>query len=273
MAVECALPDAALDLYFNLGPFGRRIFSGSAGRQPAHRAAWVVGPRAHNLLIEKETRDCDMVGVRLRPGVASRLLGVSARELHGQMVDLENFWGSSVETLRARLAEAVEAAERFRIVNEAIAQRVGHACGRDFERTQAMCAALVQPQTTIASVSVQFGLSHRAMIRHFEESSGLKPRMFRRIQRLRRTLRTIRCAGVPAWARIAVECGFYDQAHLINEFRELTGFTPADYATRRSNAGDGFMPFLLASARSAWSRTSNTGAAAQVQIAGLDHPR
>jgi AraC-like DNA-binding protein len=192
-----------------------------------------------------------MVGVRLRAGVAGRLLGVPASELYGQMVDLDHFWGRSVETMRARLAEAAVPAERFRIVNEAITQRLAQVCDNGLERTQAMCVALAQPQTTIGSVAVQFGLSHRGMIRHFEESIGLKPRTFQRIQRLRRTLRAIRCAGVPTWARIAIECGFYDQAHLINEFRRLTGFTPADYAARRSNAGDGFMPFLLDSARSA----------------------
>ena len=192
-----------------------------------------------------------MVAVRLRPGMARRLLGVPARELHGQMVDLDNFWGSSVAALRERLAEAAGPAERFRILNEAIAQRVGQACDRDFERTRELSLSLVQPRMRIGSAAAQIGLSHRAMIRFFDENIGLKPRMFQRIQRLRRTLRAIRCGGIPAWARIAVECGFYDQPHLINEFRQLTGFTPADYAARRSNAGDGFMPFLPASARPA----------------------
>jgi hypothetical protein len=45
MAVESALPDASVELYFNLGPFGRHLRGSASGLGLVHRAAWVVGPR------------------------------------------------------------------------------------------------------------------------------------------------------------------------------------------------------------------------------------
>lgn len=36
------------------------------------------------------------------------------------------------------------------------------------------------------------------------------------------------------WARIAVDCGYFDQSHLIRDFLEFSGLTPADYLRRQS---------------------------------------
>jgi AraC-like DNA-binding protein len=33
----------------------------------------------------------------------------------------------------------------------------------------------------------------------------------------------------PDWARIAVDAGYYDQSHLINDFRRVTGRTPVTF--------------------------------------------
>src|SRR5688500_1763338 len=108
-AVEAALPDTAAEIYFNLGPTGRRVWvdaPSSAASSSCRRGAWVVGPRADTVLIEKETRDCDVVVIRLRPGVAAQVLGAPSSELCGRLVDLTDVWASAVvEEIRERIAE------------------------------------------------------------------------------------------------------------------------------------------------------------------------
>lgn len=58
--------------------------------------------------------------------------------------------------------------------------------------------------------------------------------MFARVVRLQRSTHSIRRArsqgSLASWARLAVDCGYADQAHLIREFRTLTGVTPTVYA-------------------------------------------
>jgi AraC-like DNA-binding protein len=248
-AVEAALPDGSAELYFNLGPAGRHVVEAPSlqapARQPPHRAAWVVGPRAAALLVAKETADCDIVGVRLRAGAVARVLGVPAGELAGRLVDLDCLWGSAVGEIRERLAAAGSPAERVRVVERAVLRR----CARvaeddDGARARALCAALAAPGASVADVGAAFGVSAHRLIRLFDHHVGLKPKTYQRIRRLRRVMAAAGATPRPAWAALAARLGYHDQAHMIHDFRTLTGLTPREYAARRTSVGVGFVPHV-----------------------------
>jgi methylphosphotriester-DNA--protein-cysteine methyltransferase len=250
-AVEAALPDAAAEIYFNLGPTGRRVWvdtPSSAASPACRRGAWVVGPRADTLLVEKETRDCDVVVVRLRPGVASQVLGAPTSELSGRLVDLTDLWGPVVEQIREQVAETTDAQARLTIVEQAIAARVVRAgAATTVARVDAVCSAVVdQPDGTIAGVAARLGLTHRQVIRFFDDHVGLTPKLFQRVQRFRWVLEAIGRAERPAWARIAARAGYHDQAHFIHDFRRLAGMRPTAYAALRLRVGNGSVPHRLA---------------------------
>jgi transcriptional regulator GlxA family with amidase domain len=74
------------------------------------------------------------------------------------------------------------------------------------------------------------GLSPRQLRRVCLEQTGLTPKFLARVTRFRHALAEAhRYPG--AFAGFAVDCGYYDQAHLINEFRELYGRTPTELST------------------------------------------
>jgi AraC-like DNA-binding protein len=248
MAAEAALPDASVELYFNLGPTGRHI----SGRRPRaalpHRSAWVVGPRTKPLFIEKETRDCDIVAIRLVPWVAHRVLGVPAAELRESMVDLDEFWGSFVQETRERLDATAEPRARLSIVERAVAHQVSRGEASDESAlVRRLChAAETDPSLTVSALATRFGLTHRRVIDLFDRSVGLKPKVFCRVRRLRRVFQLSDAKPRLSWTTIAHRCGYYDQAHLINDFRQLTGVLPSEYVSTKSSVGHGFIPHWLA---------------------------
>jgi AraC-like DNA-binding protein len=75
-------------------------------------------------------------------------------------------------------------------------------------------------------VSRRVGLSRRTFIRRFTDEVGLTPKLFWRIQRFQEALRLVRTGRRPAWADVALDCGYYDQAHFIRDFRAFSGLTP-----------------------------------------------
>ena len=250
-SVERALPDGSAELYFNLGPAGRHVVEAPSTRpptrQPPPRAAWVVGPRDAPLLVAKETVDCDIVGVRLRAGAVARLLGVPAGELAGRLVDLDCLWGSAVGEIRERLAAAGSVEERVRVVERAVLRRCAPVAVDDAgARARALCAALAAPGASVADVGAAFGISAHRLIRLFDHQVGLKPKTYQRIRRLRHLMAVAGATPRPAWAELAATLGYHDQAHMIHDFRRLTGLTPGEYAARRTSVGVGFVPHVRA---------------------------
>src|SRR5829696_5636068 len=141
MAVESALPDASVELYFNLGPFGRHVRGSTSGLVLVHRAAWVVGPRDEPLHVVKETRDCDIVAIRLHPWMAECVLGAPASDLRGSMVDLDEFWGSDVDSVRNELHRSGDPVTRLAIVERAVAARARRGMTDDVRAAEQLCRA------------------------------------------------------------------------------------------------------------------------------------
>jgi len=54
----------------------------------------------------------------------------------------------------------------------------------------------------------------------------MSPKEFARLARFRHALRAAREDSRLSWATIAAATGYYDQAHLIEEFRTIAGVTP-----------------------------------------------
>ena len=247
-AVESALPDGGVEIYFNLGPAGRHLGDRQHSTPRTPRAAWVLGPRDHRLLIEKEIRDSDVIGIRLQPGTALSVLGVPASELRAGMVDLDVFWRREVDDVRDRLATAADPNARLAIVESAVAQRLAHTrVSSDVSAARALCDMMgASVDESIKAIATRAGLSHRRLIALFDEMVGLKPKAFQRVQRLRQVLQLVAVSPRPSWTVIAHRSGYFDQAHLINDFRALTGVSPTEYARDKSSVGEGFVPYRLA---------------------------
>jgi AraC-like DNA-binding protein len=87
--------------------------------------------------------------------------------------------------------------------------------------------------SSTSAVARELGLSQRHFIHLFARQVGLTPKLLCRVLRFQyaRILaqsqsREQRATG---WAQIAMTCGYYDQAHLIRDFQDLSGLTPSQY--------------------------------------------
>jgi AraC-like DNA-binding protein len=78
-------------------------------------------------------------------------------------------------------------------------------------------------------------VSERQMRRTINATTGLSAKRAQRILRMTRAIVAADRVTRPDWAMIALESGFYDQPHMIDEVRDLTGATPsALHAERRA---------------------------------------
>lgn len=83
---------------------------------------------------------------------------------------------------------------------------------------------------SIGKLAIEFGLSHDALVDRFRRATGTTPKRHARIVRFHRLIDEVHAGGGrPDWAALAVTAGYYDQPHVIREFRGFSGWTPAEY--------------------------------------------
>ena len=171
-----------------------------------------------------------VIGVHFRPGGAAAFLGGALPALHNQTVTLEDLWGSSAGELRERLLAAQQVAQRFRILEDALLARMSRR-PPDAMVAQALRSLSQDPSAArIGAVQRAAGCSASVFIRRFEAAVGMTPKRHARVLRFNALLSRLARPGPRDWAQLAAEGGYFDQSHLIQEFRRLAGLTPAAYA-------------------------------------------
>lgn len=84
----------------------------------------------------------------------------------------------------------------------------------------------------VAQLSAELALPRRRLVQLFQDDFGLSPKRVAQLIRLDRALSLSTDPANSAWTSIAFDCGYYDQSHMINDFRDRLGITPDALRTR-----------------------------------------
>jgi AraC-like DNA-binding protein len=233
------LPHAEGVLIFNLGePIGIIGGDGGAIRLRAGEA-FVAGAHLRPALSGSDGTQAG-IHVFLPLATLRRLLGVPMHQLMDRVVPLDALLGAAARELGARLCEAPDAGARIALLDETLARRLAdaHALGR--ADLHALHLLRTRPDMGIAGIARAAGWSRKHLADRMEDTLGVGPRCFRRLLRFQNLLALIgQDTKTPSWAALALEAGYCDQPHLIREFREFSGLTPAAYLARALPAGGG----------------------------------
>jgi len=90
-----------------------------------------------------------------------------------------------------------------------------------------------------AALSKSYGLSERYIQQLFLDMVGISPSAFFSVYRFNKSLRLV-LSSTQQLTAIAYDCGYFDQAHFIREFRKFTGITPFDARASLSAGGEEF---------------------------------
>ncbi len=196
-----------------------------SGRENACDSA-VVGAKT-NRHVNLYMRDrVDAFTIAFQPGGFEALFGVPSRELTNQDFDARDVLGSDIAALRNRLGEQADIGARARIADEFLCARLP-----DFEQECSVIrsARLIQRclgSAQIAELADRAGLGIRQFERRFAQEIGISPKFYARIIRFESALRLKSMAPDVRWTEIAYTLGYFDQMHMIHDFKRLSGATP-----------------------------------------------
>ncbi len=149
-------------------------------------------------------------------------------------MDLSCIFGTAACDLREQLQAARTNDERVRVLERFLR---AHACWEHAPHP-AVRFALTSFQDgnerrSISEVTTQLGMSPKCFISLFEEAVGLTPKVFCRVQRFQEVLQRITREQPVRWTDLALDAGYFDQAHFIHDFQAFAGLTPSAYLVQR----------------------------------------
>ena len=230
---ERVLPSGCLQLIFNLDKEFTPVLSGP-GRDRVDKVSGCLVSGVHSEYVVIDTTTLtEMIGIHFRPGGAASFLRMPLHRLTDVDVPLESVWRGSRE-LWDRLREPSTPQQKFRLLEQSLRGRADGCTHRSSAVASALDAIESDPTQDVHSLVRASGCSTKRFLQLFRDEVGLTPKLYCRIRRFQRSLRLAAASMSMSWAELAAECGYFDQAHFVRDFKSFSGINPTSYINSRA---------------------------------------
>jgi AraC-like DNA-binding protein len=227
--LERVLPSGSAQLIVNLAEDQTRLYQGS-NLTPQVLPGTILSGIATRYQIIDSDEQAHVAGVVFNPGGTSAFTRLPASELTNADVPVADLWNGS-NRLREQLLAAASPGEALSQLEnwlfEMWLQRTGHPAVRFALEAFHSSPAIAR----IRDVTDMISLSPKRFIQKFEMEVGLTPKRYCRLRRFQSAISKAHRMTQIEWTQLALDCGYFDQAHFIHEFREFAGVTPGEYAS------------------------------------------
>lgn len=170
-------------------------------------------------------------GVKFRPGAFYPFVKSPVSRLTDRTVGLRGVFGAEGQALEEAILSRETEGEMIELMEAFIRDRLPEldenvaAINRIVE-----CIAADREITRVEDVAGKFNLSKRTLQRIFNRYVGVNPKWVIRRYRLHEAAERIAEGETMDWPNMALELGYFDQAHFIKDFKTIVGMSPAEYA-------------------------------------------
>lgn len=219
---EKILPDGCVELILNFGARFLQHVDDTTRLQPQ---TFVAGQLTRPLLIAP-TGPVQLIGIRFHPGGTTPFFRLPMYQITDQIVELGAFERELESSLLAGTEDVALMSDKVSALERVLTQLLlKHT--RDMKVLQT-AARIVESggMIPIDTLALDAGISSRQLERKFLGEIGVGPKLLSRILRFQQVFRAVD-ANETCWPVVALDCGYYDQAHLIRDFRQFAQQTPA----------------------------------------------
>jgi AraC-like DNA-binding protein len=225
---QIVLPDGCIDILFDFGEHGHVIDPGGTrtGAQRNPSASMIVGTMTRPLTVPVTNRE-HLVAVRFKPGKAHAILRLSAGEITDHLVSLADLWGSAARSVESELHDTGEPARQAACLERKLIQALGSNDRSDKSLDPIVSFVIGHSGTvSVEALASHAGLTRQQLARKFDRYVGLSPKTFCRVIRFKNLLTRARRSREIDWTALALDLGYFDQSHMISDFKEFSGLAP-----------------------------------------------
>ena len=232
------LPDGNTEIIIDLTERPQSIYDNETLQEiQMCRYGWVSGIRTQPITIPSGTGS-RMLVVAFKRGKALPFYPFPMSELTDTVVEADLVFGRRFHDLREQLLAARSTEQMFQLVEQFLLHQAGGAIEEDISTqcvAYAVASIIHRPSLQcLRLLSDEIGYSQKHFIHLFRQQVGVSPKQYLRIMRFQKAICAIEKNKFIPWSQIALESGYYDQAHFIQDFKYFSGFTPGEYIKRKT---------------------------------------
>lgn len=220
-----------MELVVNLAaPYVRILGDGTSVLQPREI---LVGQMDSHVRIAPTGRS-RLVGIRFHPGGAYPFFRFPLFEITNRILDLAEVAPSLASNLKDRLPGCDSLEDKRRALEEIFIARLPAEPQPSAVEAAVFLALRTDGRISVDDLASATGVGSRQLERSFKAKVGLPPKLLCRILRFQSVFRSAARQDARAWAEVALECGYFDQAHFIKEFKSFSGESPVAFFRREN---------------------------------------
>jgi AraC-like DNA-binding protein len=234
-SIDRFLPDGNTEIIIDFDDAPKYIYDNDTltEKQACYRV-WASGVRTEFISIPAGKYSAMFI-ISFKKGMAYPFFPFPMNEISERVVDADLLWGNSFTLLREQLKGIQDVSLRFKtvegfLIKEFQSNFVVNPCVE-----YALAEIIRRPdQVSVGLMNKNIGYSQKHLIEMFKRQVGITPKAYLKIIRFQKAINEIEQRKDVDWTQISQDCGFYDQAHFINDFKFFSGFTPEDYMKRKN---------------------------------------
>lgn len=224
---QTIVPDGCIEMIFHYRDvYKQYIENGKSIIQPR---CFVIGQLTRPLVI-KPTGETGIFSVRFHPNGFLPFATVPIKETENTAVSMEKLFGKDGLEIEKEILNANSTFDRIKLIETFLFNRL-----TDTETIDLIVKSTVETiltangQLSVNELSEQLNINRRQLVRKFSSAIGLSPKQLSKTIRLQATLKMLLNKKFTSLTALAYENEYYDQAHFIRDFKELTGYTPKEF--------------------------------------------
>ena len=187
------------------------------------------------------TGTVDMIAVIFQPHGFRSVFNIPTCELYENLTPLDMIGVKSLSELQDKIGNTKDNDLCIKFIDDFFLKQLSITKEYNFNRMDAVISVInTLPIIKFTSLAETACLGYKQFKRIFSEYVGINPQDFFRIVRFQRSLSLLSRKPNMNFTHLAYECGFYDQSHLIHEFKNFTNYNLGNYLTNNSPYSDYF---------------------------------
>lgn len=231
--IDRLIPDGTVNLIIELGETAQYIYDNhDLSKKSQHTGAWVSGMQTNYISISSSNKG--MMVIQFHPAGAHSVLHLPVKELNNLVVDARLILGDCIYELREQMMEQPNVSNKIQLIENWLISRLKNQTIPESVVQYAVEQTLLNPsEMNIRQITEKIGYSHRHFVQLFNKFVGISPKQYQRIVRFNKVLESISNGEMISWAQLSLDCGYYDQAHFIKEFKNFSGLNPKEYLVEK----------------------------------------